>query len=56
MSKIYIAICVNADGETIEITNTNYDALMDGIDRHGFDVEDVVEMEFMDWLAKNDGI
>lgn len=51
MTKIYIAICTDADGEEIEITNTDYDALMDGIDRYGFDVVDVIEMPYMDWLA-----
>jgi len=53
MKKIYIATCLDADGEEIEITNDNYDALMDDIDRYGFDVVDVVEMDYKDWLAKN---
>ena len=51
MEKIYIAICIDADGNEVEITNTDYDALMDGIDRYGFDVVDVIEMPFMDWLV-----
>jgi hypothetical protein len=49
MRKIYIAICVDADDNTIKITNDNYDALMEGIDRYGYDVEDVIEMDYEDW-------
>ena len=50
MKKIYIALCVNADGEEIEITNDNYEALMEGIDRYGFDVVDVYELDYQYWL------
>ena len=50
MKKIYIALCVDADGEEIEITNDNYDALMEDIDRYGFDVVDVYELDYQYWL------
>ena len=48
---VYIAKCIDGDGEPIEITNMNYDALMEGIDTYGYDVLDVVEMDYTDWLA-----
>ena len=54
MKKIYIATCVDADGEEIEITNDNYDALMDGIDRYGFDVVDVYELDHDYWSTSKD--
>ena len=52
--KIYIARCVDAEGETIEITNDNYHALMDGIDRYGFDVVDVYELDHDYWSTSKD--
>ena len=49
--KVYIAKCIDGDGEPVKITNMNYDALMEGIDRYGYDVEDVIEMDYEEWVA-----
>ena len=51
---VYIATCINGDGDTIKITNTNYEALMDGIDRYGYDVLDVIEMDYQDWVNREE--
>ena len=51
---VYIATCINGDGDTIKITNMDYEALMDGIDRYGFDVLDVVEMDYQDWVNREE--
>lgn len=51
---VYIATCINGDNETIKVTNTNYEALMDGIDRYGFDVLDVVEMDYEAWVNRKE--
>lgn len=50
MKKIYIALCVDADGEEIEITNTDYNTLMEVVDSYGYDVVDVYELDYQYWL------
>ena len=52
MKKVYIAKCIDGDGEPIEITHANYDALMEHIDAYGYDVLDVIEMDYDKWSAK----
>ena len=51
---IYIATCIDGDGETVKVTNENYDALMAGVDRYGYDVEDVIEMDYKDWVKRQE--
>ena len=50
MKKMYIAICVDSDNDTTTLRNTNYEDLMDSVDSYGYDVLDVIEWEYDQWV------
>jgi hypothetical protein len=47
---MYIAICVDSDNDTTTLRNTNYEDLMDSVDNYGYDVLDVIEWDYDQWV------